>query len=290
LPYRQLIMFGYRAGPVVTAGVVFDACSQGILTVGGRPAVFGSPLQDALFFYTSFERSGQGPVMPDVTGLSAQDAAAAATRHGFSLFVAGAAFDDAMPSGAVAFQSPPPGVAATGPGLQLEVILAVPHAPACAASQLAVSYHAGGFATGNDFGAIIFRDIGAAPCRLVGLVRVTGLDAAGRAVTNTVASRFADPGMLSPHAPPIPATAGLPPGELVYRGILTAEYRDSPSTGGLCNPRWVIPASWRIVFSGEATFLVRNADPHFGGPSRSGGLITCQGSLRAAPQWSYLTS
>jgi hypothetical protein len=53
LPYRQIIVFGYRAGPVVTAQVRRGVCSSELVTVGSRSAVSGSPLRDALFFYTS---------------------------------------------------------------------------------------------------------------------------------------------------------------------------------------------------------------------------------------------
>jgi hypothetical protein len=57
-----------------------------------------------------------------------------------------------------------------------------------------VSYRGRGFGAGNNFGLIIFRNTGAAPRRLAGLARVTGLNAAGRGVTSTAASVFSDPG------------------------------------------------------------------------------------------------
>ncbi len=289
-PYRQLIVFGYRAGPVVTAQVRFGVCSSGVVTVGSRSAVFGSPLQDALFFYTSLGRHDRGSRTPGVAGLSAAAAAAAARRHGFSLLVAGAAFDDAVPPGTVVFQSLPPGAIDGGPGRQLDVILAVPHARACAAAQLALSYRGGGFGTGTDFGVIIFRDSGTAPCRLAGPVRVTGLNAAGHTVTSTAASAFTDPGVLSPHAGPVPDFTAPPPGELVYGWTLAAEYRDGPpSVGrGYCQPLWVIPAAWRVVLA-NGTFVIRNADPRTRGLAPTGGLITCQGRLGAVLRPSYMT-
>jgi len=290
-PYSQLILFGYRAGPVVMAEVRSGVCSSGVVTVGSRSAVFGPPLQDGLFFYTSLGRHDRGPRTPDVAGLSAAGAAAAARRHGFSLLVAGAAFDDAVPLGTVVFQSLPPGAIDSGPGTQLDAILAVPHAPACTASQLTLSYRGGGFATGNDFGLIIFRDTGAALCRLTGPVRVTGLNAAGRAVTSTAASAFSDPGVLSPHAPPVPDFAAPPPGELVYGWMLAAGYRDGPARvdHGYCQPLWVIPAAWRIALPGGTSLVIPNTDPHNRGMAPTGGLITCQGRLGAALRPSYMT-
>ena len=291
LPYRQLIVFGYRAGPVVAAQVRFGACSSGEVTVGSRSAVFGSPLQDALFFYTSLGRDDRGPRTPGVAGLSAAAAVVAARRLGFSLLVAGAAFDDAVPLGTVVVQSLPPGAADAGPGRQLEVIVAVPHARACTAAQLALSYRGGGFGAGNDFGLIIFRNTGAASCRLAGPVLITGLNAAGHPVTRTAASAFTDPGVLSPHAAPVPDFTAPPSGELVYGWTLAAEYRDGPPSvdRGYCKPLWVIPAAWRVVLASGTTFLIRNADPHNRGLASSGGLITCQGRLGSALRPSYLT-
>ena len=290
-PYRQLIVFGYRTGPTVTAGVRFGVCSSGVVTAGSRSAVFGSPLQDGLFFYTSLGRHDRGPATPDVAGLGAAAAAAAARRDGFSLLVAGAASDDAAPLGSVLFQSPPPGVIDAAPGTQLDVIVAVPHSPPCTAAQLTLSYRAGGLGAGLDFGLIIFRDTAKAPCTLAGPVRVTGLNAAGRAVTDTATSAFTNPGVLSPHAAPIPAFAAPPPGELVYGWPLAAAYRDGPASvdHGYCAPLWVIPAAWRIVLAGRTTFVIRNADPRNHGLAPTGGLITCQGRLDGQPQPSYMT-
>lgn len=142
-----------------------------------------------------------------------------------------------------------------------------------------------------DFGLIIFRNTGAEPCRLAGLVRVIGLNAAGRPVTNTATSVFADPGVLSPHAPPVPALAAPAPGELAYGWTLAAEYRDGPASidHGYCQPLWVIPAAWRIVLPGGTTFVIRNADPRNQGLAPSGCLITCQGRLGVAARPSYMT-
>lgn len=290
LPFRQLIMFGYRHGPVAAADVTFGACSSAAVTVGSRSAVLGSPMDDDLFSYTSLRRHDHGPVTPDVIGLTAHNAALAARRRGFTLLVDGAAFDAAAPLGTVIFQSLPPGAADAGPGLQLDATLAVPHTLACTPAQLAVSYRGGGFGAGNDFGTIVFRDTSTTPCRLAGPVTVTGLNATGRAVTSTAAATFAVPGVLSPGAPPIPEHAAPAAGELAYGWTISAEYRDGPVSvsNGYCQPLWVIPATWRITLAGGATFLIRNADPYDRGLSPTGGLITCQGRLGSALPPSYL--
>jgi hypothetical protein len=56
--------------------------------------------------------------------------------------------------------------------------------------QLTLSYRGGEPGAGNDFGSIIFRDTGTAPCFLAGTVTATGLSAAGGPVTTTVTSTF----------------------------------------------------------------------------------------------------
>jgi hypothetical protein len=290
LPFRQLILFGYRSGSAVTAGVRFGSCpaGAGVVTAGARAAVIGEPLADDLFSYTGLRAGGKGAVTPDTAGLSAAAAAAAARRHGFSLGVDGAAFDDQVPLGTVIFQSPPPGVSDTGPGMSLDVIVSVPHAPSCGPAKLALDYRGGEASAGNDFGTIVFRDAGAAPCRLAGAVSLTGLNAAGEPVTTTVTADVAGPGVLSPHAAPVPAKAGPGVGELVYGWTLQAEYRDdAAASDGLCTTHWVIPATWRVVLSDGAAFTVRNADPGNRGLSPTGGLVTCRGRLGFAAPPAY---
>jgi len=74
--------------------------------------------------------------------------------------------------------------------------------------------------------------------------------------------------------------------------MLAADYRDGPASvdRGYCQPLWVIPAAWRLVLPGGATFTVPNAGPGNKNPlSPSGGLITCQGKLGAGKTLSYLT-
>jgi hypothetical protein len=294
-PFSQVIVFRYRSGPAVTASVRFGVCSpdSGVVTAGGRTAVFGSPFEDALFFYTTLRTGSGGPAAPDVVGLGPAAAAAAASRHGFQLLVDGAAHDGAVPLGTVIFQSLPPGAADSGPGTQLEVILAVPSAPACFPGQLALNYRGGGAGAGNDFGEIIFRDTAQQPCTLAGAVSATGLNAAGGPVTATVTSAFAGPGVLSPHAAPVPAGGSPAPGELAYGWVLEAEYRDGPETvdNGICQPDWVIPASWRVTLPAGATIVIPNADRHdLAQMTSGGGLVTCLGRLGAAGQPSYLPS
>jgi hypothetical protein len=103
-----------------------------VITVGGRNAVFSSPLEPDLNAYSVLCLLGPGPLIPDVSGLSAATATAVAKRHGFTLAVDGAGIDPSVPAGTVIFQSPPPVAFNPGPGSQLAVIVASPHASACA--------------------------------------------------------------------------------------------------------------------------------------------------------------
>jgi len=229
-------------------------------------------------------------VTPSVIGLSAAAAAKVAERDGFGFYVKGATVASGLPLGAVVSQSPPAGDPTWGPGPEIDVTLAVPNAPACAPTQLAVDFRGGGAGAGNDFGGLVFRDIGAMPCKLAGTVSVTGIGAAGGADTRTITARFTGPGVLSPHAPRVPAGAAPSLGELDYWWALMAEYRDGPTPSGLCAQR-VTPAAWRVTLWRGSTFTVPNADHgNAVGWDPTGSLITCQGNVTGAAPPAYWTS
>lgn len=148
----------------------------------------------------------------------------------------------------------------------------IAHAPVartsapCKAGQLALSYRGGEPATGNDFGTLLVRDRSGRACTLPGQLRVTGLNAAGRPVTNTVRFRL----------------DRVHSGELVGELGLQAEYRDGPATvdNGFCMPLWVIPAIWRVRLPDGHAITVPNADPSNSFKlAPSGGLVTCRGKL-----------
>jgi len=285
----QIVIFGYRSGPAVTASVSSGDCSAftAVVTAGGRTAVFGAPLEPALNAYSELGTLGPGPLIPDVTGLSPAAAAAVAKRHGFTLLVAGAELDASVPAGTVIFQSPPSVAANPGPGSQIDVIAATSPAPACTPGQLTLTYRGGGLALGNDFGSILFRDTGAAPCTLAGSVSATGLSAAGVPVTATVTSTFTGPGVLSPDAAPVPDGSSPPPGELVYLWTLQAQYTD-PVDNGATRRDWVIPASWRVTLPGAA-FTVPNVDHSNPYRTPNGGLIAYLGRLGVTTPPAYMT-
>jgi hypothetical protein len=165
---------------------------------------------------------------------------------------------------------------------------------ACALAQLTLTYRGGGAGAGNDMGTIVFRDTSGRACRLTGTVAATGLSAAGAPDTATIKAAVASPGLLSPHAAPVPDGAPAPAGELLYGWLLMAEYRDGPASvdNGFCQPDWVIPASWRVTLPGGATVVVPNKDPGdvIGLQGAAGGLVACRGQLDTAVQPAYLDS
>ncbi|MGO8955935.1 MAG: hypothetical protein ACLQFR_00965 [Streptosporangiaceae bacterium] len=281
LPFDQLIRLSYRTGRPVQAVVTFTSCQLGVVAAAGRSGILASQFQDDLFAYTLITRLGRGPVVPDVIGMRAGAAARRALRRHFGLSVDGEARDAAVPFGTVIFQVLPPGTRDAGPSpYSLGVFVAVRRAAACQPGQLRLDYRGGGAGAGNDFGGILFRDVGPAACELSGRLTITGISAGGQADTRTVAASAASPGVLSPDTAPVRELAGAPPTSMVYVWSLIAEYRDdAASPNGLC-ARPVVPAAWRVRLPGGFVVTVPNAEA--GNPSgqvASGGLVTCRGRL-----------
>ena len=288
LPFSQLLIFSYRAEPREAVSVEHTACSLAVLTAAKRSGVLSGQIEDDLFYYTTATRHARGPRTPELIGLTARGALAAARRDGFGLLVDGAVLDGAARFGTVIFQSLPEGIRDSGAGAQVSVILAVHAAPACAARQLALTYLGGGPGAGNDFGTILIRDISGRACTLTGPLRITGLNTRGSPDTSSVRLGIAGSDVLSPRAgtitrPANPAAAlvGVHPGELTGQVELIAEYRDGPPSvnHGLCAPLWVIPATWRVRIP-DGILSVANRDPV--GHDKlvpSGGLVTCRGRL-----------
>jgi hypothetical protein len=284
LPFEQVIYFSYRHGPTARAAVTFTSCQLAVVAAAGRFGLLPSPVQDDLFGYTLITAHDRGPLVSDVIGLPATKAATVAARHHFALAVDGQAVDPQVPSGTVIFQVLPPAVPDAGPSPHaLGTIVAVSVAADCQVRQLRLTYRGGGAGAGNDFGQIMFRDVGATPCRLAGRLELTGVDAAGHPVTNTVTGMVAAPGVLGPHTAPVRDLAAAPPGAMIYAWLLTAEYRDDAATpNGLCAAH-VTPVDWRVRLPGGSIVVTPNADRGSAfrllGPS--GGLVTCRGRLGA---------
>jgi hypothetical protein len=118
--------------------------------------------------------------------------------------------------------------------------------------------------TGDDFGLIIVRDIGATPCLLSGSAQITALDAQDRPIVGArglgSAAITPDIGMTANTAlwgeyqsPP----SGINAAELFFGG----ENRDDPTTGQLCTPdQEVYPAYWRVALAG-GVWDIANDDP-----------------------------
>jgi len=161
-------------------------------------------------------------------------------------------------------------------------------APPCLAAQLRLTYRSVAATRGSDYGVIAIRDIAGDPCELSGQVQLTGMNSAGRAVTNTARSPLPGTVTLGPNAStppevtPPPDIIPSPPPGLDGAIWLTDEYwnaRNSPA-GTPCRPHWIIPSVWRVTLPGSHTFTVANADPSGPvQPARSGGLVICAGKL-----------
>jgi len=150
--------------------------------------------------------------------------------------------------------------------------------PACTVAELALDYQGDGAGAGSDFGTIWIRDVAAQPCLLRGPVELTGIDRAGKAVTYTVTYPVHEGPALSPKAVRVPIGTTPAPGKVVGALLLSAEYRDDPSSlNGLCEQNRVVPAHWRLSLPGGALIVANSShDPAF--PAYSS-LLTCRGEL-----------
>lgn len=288
LPLSQLLIFSYSTAPRSAVSVAYTACSLAVLTTPERSGVLSGQIENDLFYYTTATRHARGPRAPGLLGLTARGALAAARQHRFGASIDGAVIDRLARSGTVIFQSPLAGMRDSGAGPQVSVILAVHAAPACTTHQLALTYLDGGPGAGNDLATLLIRDTSGSACTMTGPLQITGLDAHGRPDTNAIRLGIVGAAVVSPHAGAISrpansaaALVGVHPGELTGQVELIAEYRDGPPTvnHGLCQPLWVIPATWRVTLPG-ATLSVANRDP--AGQDKlvpSGGLVTCRGRL-----------
>ena len=290
LPYSQVLVFGYRSGQISRVAIAQLSCDRAVVTARGRSAVLGFGVAADLFALSMVSRHPRGPSTPRLLGLSAGEAAAAARRHHFSIYVGGGVIDPSVRFGTVVYQSLPAGLRGSGPGHQVDVIVAVRTSPPCAGGQLALSYLGGEAGAGNDFGTLLIGDRSPRPCTLEGPLHVTGLDRNGQKVTSTARFPVAGVTVLSPgvgtvtRSGPGGALTGLNPGDLTGIVTLQAEYRDGPARvdNGLCAPLWVVPASWRVTLQDETSLVVANVDRNNRGLVRSGGFVTCRGRLGAA--------
>jgi hypothetical protein len=291
-PFAQEIIFSYAKGRERRVTIAFTDCNLGLAMTSTQAGELPLQIDADLFEYTSIttRRAGTTPA-PAVIGLSAAAAVRQAGRQHFTVTVDGAVLDQSATAGTVVFQSPPARARDSGPGRDLDVVVATGRAPACAAGQLALSYLGGAASAGNDFGTVLVRDTSARPCTLTGPLLVTGLGADGRPDTSTRRDPVSGPAVLTPAAGPVRwrppgELAGTRPGELVGMIQLMSEYRDGPADvdRGLCEPLWVTPASWRVVVPGGSALTIPNADP--ASPARlvsSGGFVTCRGRLGVVP-------
>lgn len=151
-------------------------------------------------------------------------------------------------------------------------------APACQPNQLALQLRTGGFATGNDTGELLVRNISPSVCSLQGKVDFYGVDAQGKRIAG---SRMNQPQTLAPmelppNTPAVPPGAQEAPGAYLVMGILGA-YRDDPSaSNGLCSAANEVTPSQLVLVVGSVTLQVANYDPA-GGTNKS--MYGCHGVI-----------
>jgi hypothetical protein len=288
--YAQEIIFTYPGGRIRSAAVASTDCQLGLVAAGGRAGELPFQVAADLFYYTSITTlpDGSAPA-PDLIGLTTRAAVSRARRDHYSVGIDGAVLDAAAAPGTVVFQSLPAGARNSGPGGSVTVLLAARPAAQCTPSQLGLTYLAGGESAGNDFGTLLVRDVSARPCTLAGPLRVTGLGPGGQPDTTTRVDDVQGSAVLTAEAGPIRwrppgVLAGTRPGELTGSVSLISEYRDGPAgvDRGLCEPLWVVPASWRVTLPGGVLTVPNAAAANPGGIVSSGGFVTCRGRLGVA--------
>jgi hypothetical protein len=84
---------------------------------------------------------------------------------------------------------------------------------------------------------------------------------------------------LTPHAALLPNMQPPPTGEVVADLLMSAEYRDDPSSAnGLCTANRVVPAGWRLTLAG-GTRTVRNQSHAADSQTEFSRLLTCKGQI-----------
>jgi hypothetical protein len=182
----------------------------------------------------------------------------------------------------------PPGTRASTP------LAASTVAPRCNSADLGSAFRGGLPGAGNDFATLVFWDKSANACRFTGPVTVVGLNAAGRPVTNPVRLTVAGNGELTPRGTAPGADGTLRAGESAASILISAEYRDDPtSSNGLCTAHQLEPASFRVTLPAGGSLTLVNATPATktkgSDPTANGGLATCRGELNTGSGLTQIT-
>jgi hypothetical protein len=138
---------------------------------------------------------------PQLVGLTIDAALVTARADGFTVAVSEEFLDPASPLGTVDLQGPPPGPLASTAGGPLSVVVAVPDAHGCRADQLQRLATSGVPGACTAFGTILFRNVGARPCTLLGPLDVTATDDLGKPLAVTDAVPVTQPLVLSALSP-----------------------------------------------------------------------------------------
>jgi hypothetical protein len=197
-------------------------------------------------------------------------------------------------NGTAARPAPAQPAVAAQPATEAQPTQASAAPPTCALADLGSVFRAGIPGAGNDFATIVLWDKSADTCRLTGVLTVVGLDTADAVVTNPVRYTVPGSGELTPHGTAPAADGTLQAGESVASIVISAEYRDDPtSANGLCTAHQLEPASFRVTLSSGGSLTLANialatrTEGH--DPTSNGGLATCRGKLNTAPDLTHIT-
>jgi hypothetical protein len=277
-PPDVLLRFEYpNAAPVVVAMVDQKPCPTDLVYVRRHSYVISSNLAGYLFFDASAGDVGTSGPRLDLEGMSVDSARRLARRNHVELVVDGEERDPAVPVGTVLLQSPAPNVGEDAG--QLEVLIATRDEPTCAPAQLTLDYYGGGMGAGSDFGTIRIRDTSRLACRVSGPIELQGVDGTGQTDTQELTYSVGANLDLTPDAAHVPDGQSPPPGTVIGAVLISAEYRDDPSSpDGSCAAHTIVPATWRLTI-GTAVLTVGNDEHEAPARGLDRQLLTCRGEL-----------
>jgi hypothetical protein len=133
----------------------------------------------------------------------------------------------------------------------------------------------------------VIWDRSATDCLLTSPILASGLDKAGRPVTETLSYPVQAPALLTAHEIDPGDHRQFSAGEGVVSLIVAAAYlHDGRSHSAPCTGHELEPASWRLTLASGGLLTVPNMDPLDAGEHGRGlpvdhGLLTCRGELES---------
>lgn len=232
-----------RVTPYALGGCGPSALNQGATVVSLRSGV-------SAFSWLGGDPDTRPPdhPLPDLIGRALATAATpqVPVEFGGAIDLAGAPF------GTIVWQTPVAGSRANASNPGVTVFVATGGAPRCRAGQLRGVSVGAEHGQGNTFGGITIYDTAATPCALRGTIRVVGVDARGRRVTDVVRVAIREPTVLSPNVTRTDATREDRPGPALteHVGVVGGSRDDPTEPDGQCR-RFTAPDRWLVTVNGD---------------------------------------